>query len=83
MEKKTLTPEEITSLKLLNSNFQNLKEQIGDVEIQMMNLSILKDKLKIDLSDLQKLEIEIAQSLETKYGEGSISLKDGEFIPSK
>ena len=48
-----------------------------------MNLEIQKDKLKENLLNLQKEEIVLAKELEDKYGEGSISLESGEFLPIK
>jgi hypothetical protein len=48
-----------------------------------MNLNIQKESLKETLLNLQKEEIVLAKELETKYGEGSISLDSGEFLPIK
>ena len=41
-----------------------------------------KEQLKSSLQNLQQQEISIAKELEDKYGQGSISLETGEFLPS-
>ena len=83
MDQQFLTPEEINQLKELDSQFHSLKDKIGDNEVQIMNLLLSKDKLKEELILIQSNEIKIAKELEAKYGEGSISLETGEFLPSK
>jgi chromosome segregation ATPase len=81
--KKVLEKEEISKLKVLRQNFTDLTTTIGNIEIQIMNLEIQKDKLKENLLNLQKEESVLAKKLEDKYGEGSISLDSGEFLPTK
>tara|TARA_B100000963_G_C22489212_1_gene608450 strand:- start:87 stop:344 length:258 start_codon:yes stop_codon:yes gene_type:complete len=81
--KKVLEKEEISKLKGLRQNFTDLTTTIGNIEIQIMNLEIQKDKLKENLLNLQKEESVLAKKLEDKYGEGSISLDSGEFLPIK
>jgi hypothetical protein len=39
--------------------------------------------LKSNLQELQEKELILAKKLEDKYGQGSISLETGEFLPSK
>ena len=84
MEKKiVLDKKEISKLKELRQNFTNVTNTLGNLEIQIMNLNIQKESLKETLLNLQKEEIVLAKELETKYGEGSISLDSGEFLPIK
>ena len=40
-----------------------------------------KDQIKSNLQQLQQQEKVIAQELEKKYGDGTISLESGEFLP--
>jgi stress response protein YsnF len=47
-----------------------------------MDLQLKKEQLKSSLQSLQQQEIAIAKELEDKYGQGSISLETGEFLPS-
>ena len=81
--KKVLEKEEISKLKKLRQRFLDLTTTIGNLEVQIMNLEIQKDQLKENLLSLQKEEIVLAKELEDKYGEGSISLESGEFLPIK
>ena len=82
MEKKVLTQEEIQKLTELKSQFNELVNVVGNVEIQIMDLQLKKEQLKSNLQNLQQQEIAIAKELEDKYGQGSISLETGEFLPS-
>jgi stress response protein YsnF len=82
MEKQVLTQEEIQKLTELKSQFNELVNVVGNVEIQIMDLQLKKEQLKSSLQNLQQQEITIAKELEDKYGQGSISLETGEFLPS-
>jgi len=81
MEKKVLTQEEIDKIKKLKDQFEDLTINAGNVEIQIMNLQLQKDQIKSNLQQLQQQEKVIAQELEKKYGDGTISLESGEFLP--
>lgn len=83
MEKKVLTEEEINKVKSLKEQFKKLTEIIGETEVQMMNLQLRKEQLKINFQQIQQEELALAKELEDKYGEGTISLKSGEFLPNK
>ncbi len=81
-EKKVLSKEEISELKDLQDTFRNLTEVSGVLEMQYLNIQIKKEQLKSNLVKLQQKEIVLAEKLEKKYGQGSISLETGEFLPS-
>jgi hypothetical protein len=83
MEKKVLTQDEITKLKDLKQKFGQLTEIAGEIEIQVMNLELKKDSIKLSLQQLQQQEITLAKELEEKYGEGTISLESGEFLSNE
>ena len=83
MEKKVLTQEEIDKIKKLKEQFEDLTGVAGNVEIQIMNLQLQKDQIKSNLQQLQEQEKVIAQELEEKYGDGTISLESGEFLPKE
>jgi len=48
-----------------------------------MNLEIRKEQLKNNLQQLQQQELVLAKELEEKYGDGTISLESGEFLPKE
>ena len=81
MDKKVLTSEEIQNIKELKQGFFDLTSNLGNVEIQIMNLNLKKEQLKSNLIQLQEQEQVLANQLEEKYGKGSISLETGEFLP--
>ena len=81
-EKKVLTEEEVNKLKELRERFINLTNVVGNTEVQIMNLELEKEQLKLALQQLQQQEQVLAKELEEKYGKGSISLESGEFLPT-
>jgi stress response protein YsnF len=83
MEKQVLTEEEINNIKELKQQFKDLTDVIGNTEVQIMNLQIKKEQLKFNLQQIQQQELVLAKELEDKYGEGTISLESGEFLPRK
>lgn len=80
-EKTVLTEEEIKLIKGLREQFQFLTQAIGENGVALMDLEIRRDQLKNSLFELQKQEAQILKDIEEKYGKGTISLEDGEFIP--
>ena len=81
MEPKKLTQEEVTKLKDLQSQFQELVIILGNLEVQTMDINLRKEELKNSLTSLKQQETVLAKELEEKYGNGSISLDTGEFLP--
>jgi hypothetical protein len=81
MEKQVLTQEEIQSLKTIQSNQSLLIEQLGLLEYKVLILEKEKQKLKQTLQKQLEEEELIGKQLQQKYGDGSINLEKGEFIP--
>jgi stress response protein YsnF len=82
MTTKVLTPEEIQSLKLIQDKRIQLVEQFGVLEMRLQDLELQKEQLKTELKQLRQEEIKIGETLQQKYGDGSINLEKGEFISS-
>jgi len=82
MTTKVLTPEEIQSLKLIQDKRIQLVEQFGVLEIRFQDLEFQKEQLKTNLQQLRQEEIKVGETLQQKYGDGSINLEKGEFISS-
>ena len=78
---KVLTKEEIENIKNVREDFQILVNNVGDVEITIMNLNKRKKELEKKLLEIQSKESQITLDLEKKYGKGNISLETGEFTP--
>ena len=88
METQKLTPEELEQVTKLSQTFQQTVYEIGMIEntIYNFNKEIIKlneDKKKLfnDLITLETKEIEVADSLRIKYGEGNINPQTGEISP--
>ena len=82
MTTKVLTPEEIQSLKLIQEKRIQLVEQFGVLEMRLQDLEHQKEQLKTNLQQLRQEEIKVGETLQQKYGDGSINLEKGEFISS-
>jgi hypothetical protein len=82
MEKQVLTQEEIQSLKNIQNNQALLIEQLGTLEYRILILEKEKQKLKQALQNQLETEEQIGKQLQQKYGDGSINLEKGEFIPN-
>ena len=82
MTTKVLTSEEIQSLKLIQDKRIQLVEQFGVLEIRLQDLEYQKGQLKTNLQQLRQEEIKVGETLQQKYGDGSINLEKGEFISS-
>ena len=82
MTTKVLTPEEIQSLKLIQEKRVQLVEQFGVLEMRLQDLEYQKEQLKTNLQQLRQEEIKVGETLQQKYGDGSINLEKGEFISS-
>jgi stress response protein YsnF len=80
---KKLTQEEIENLTNLKLKYRDLIEVIGNTEIQIMNLEFRKEQFKVNLKEIQEEEIRLGKELEEKYGNGTISLENGEFSPNE
>ena len=78
---KVLTEAEIENIKKVREDFQLLVNNVGDVEIAIMNLNKRKKEFEKELESIQERETKIAVDLEKKYGKGNISLETGEFTP--
>jgi hypothetical protein len=82
MENKVLTQEEIIQLSELEQNRSELIFKFGTLEFQIQEIELQKEILKNQMLELRQTELNLAQNLQSKYGEGTIDLAKGEFIPS-
>ena len=80
MEVKVLTPEEISSLKSIQEKRFQLVEQFGILEIKIQEFDLQKELLKEELKKLRQEEITVGETLQKKYGDGTINLEKGEIV---
>lgn len=81
MENKTLTAEEIKTIKDLQVTRDNIIIELGNIEAYLLNVSSRKSELQKELTDLTERDKKVGTELSEKYGNGSIDLEKGEFIP--
>jgi len=83
-----LTPEELKSIKDLQSQYNQTIFEIGAAEAQLIvfheqieKLVEAKKGLVSDLKTIEQKESEITKNLQVKYGEGNINTENGEITP--
>jgi flagellar biosynthesis chaperone FliJ len=87
-ETKQLTPEELKSVKDLQTQYNKCVFELGSIEAQLQNVIATKEAIETEknniLSDLKTLgerERELMNTLQTNYGTGSINAETGEVTP--
>ena len=80
MTTKVLTQEEITQLKAIQEKRFQLTEQFGIIELRIQEYNLQKEHLVDELKKLRQEEITAGETLQKKYGDGSINLEKGEFV---
>jgi len=80
MTTKVLTQEEIQLLKSIQEKRLQLTEQFGLIELRIQEYELQKEYLKEELKKLRQEEIKTGETLQQKYGDGTINLEKGEFI---
>lgn len=80
MEQVTkLTEQEIQQLTQLQTQQDEFVAKFGQLEYQLQNLELQKEKLIEQLEKSKELEVQIANQLNEKYGDGVINLQEGTF----
>jgi len=79
METKVLTQDELTQLKSLREQQNNLLIDLGTIEYRMILLDRTKNELKSQVIELEKINNELGAQLTEKYGNGNLNLETGEI----
>jgi t-SNARE complex subunit (syntaxin) len=82
-EVKKLSDDEVHQLKTIQEKYSQLTANLGQLEIQSTLLEEEKSKIRSQYMTVRQTESEFAQTLNEKYGEGTINLETNEFTPSK
>ena len=80
MEKQVLTTEEIKKLKDFQEQQSSLLYQLGQVEYQLTYFERNKKEIQKQLEAFEEKQKQMAQTLENKYGMGTVNVESGEFI---
>jgi hypothetical protein len=81
MESTKLTQEEIQQLQEIQQQNQSLALEFGNLELTKIQIENRYDELVEFHTQLKSKEQEIGKELSEKYGNGTIDLEKGEFIP--
>jgi len=82
MSNTTLTAEEIQQLTEIQTQAQQIALELGNLEITKIQLEKRKEEVITFLNEFKAKEQELGKVLSDKYGNGTIDLEKGEFIPS-
>jgi len=82
MSNTTLTTEEIQQLTEVQTQAQQIALELGNLEITKLQLEKRKEEVIAFLNEFKAKEQELGKSLSDKYGNGTIDLEKGEFIPT-
>jgi len=63
----------------LQKDYSNTANELGIIEMQMLNLTDKKHELKDFYRKLTKTEKELLEELQTMYGDGNLNLQDKTF----
>lgn len=76
-----LAQEELEQIAQIQQVSQNITMEYGNIELAKKAVAARTERADEALEALRQNEQELAQSLEEKYGRGSINLQDGTFVP--
>jgi hypothetical protein len=87
-ENKQLSPEEVKSIKDLQTKYNKTILELGSIESQIISLNKQikmfeeeKSNIVSDLDKISEIEKELINALQEKYGTGNINIETGEIIP--
>jgi hypothetical protein len=78
---KKLTEEELNEVKQIRQDYTNLVYALGEVELQQISINKEKQRLLEVQSSLLEKEVQIANKLQEKYGQGNLDIETGEIKP--
>ena len=82
MANTKLTQEEIEKLQEIQQQNQAVALEFGNLELTKIQIETRREELVKYLSELRTSEQEFGKILYDKYGNGTIDLEKGEFIPA-
>lgn len=76
-----LEQEELQQIAQIQQVSQNITMEYGNIELAKKAVAARTQRADEALEALRENEQELAKSLEEKYGQGSINLQEGTFVP--
>lgn len=80
MENQKLTQEELQQITDLQSKNNAIVAELGEIELIRLNVDARRAQAEAFLAELREEETALGNSLNEKYGNGSINLQTGEFV---
>ena len=81
-QENKLTQEELEQIEVVRKNKETILTELGQIKLAEPNLETRLEKAEQFLTQLDEQEAELAKYLEDKYGNGTVDVNSGEFIPS-
>ena len=82
MENTKLTVEEIEKLQDIQQKNTAVATELGSLEITKLQIEARREEVVKYFTELKQEENTFGKELSDKYGNGSIDLEKGEFIPT-
>ena len=82
MENSKLTTEEVEKLQEIQQKNAAVASELGNLEITKLQVEARKAEVVEFFNKLKEEEQAFGKELSEKYGNGSIDLEKGEFIPT-
>ena len=77
------TDDELIKITKIRNDYDLFSKTIGALEIEAIGLEVKRESIKDKILNLQKEELELAESLRKKYGDGVLNPQTGIFTPNK
>ena len=82
-EVKKFSPEEMESLRSIQTRMDQIISQLGRVHLSQIKLDEQERLVKDEISKIEKEEQDLAKTLSDKYGRGSVDIETGTFTPTE
>lgn len=83
MANKKLSQQELESIKEIQQRGQAYQNELGRLEGLKLDIKKRKQEIIQYNEETVKLEQQLVDQLEEKYGKGSINLENGEFVETQ
>jgi hypothetical protein len=81
MENTKLTVEEVEKLQDIQQKNTAVATELGSLEITKLQIEARREEVLKYFVELKQEETALGKELSDKYGNGSVDLENGEFIP--
>ena len=76
-----LTQEELQSIQEIKQRRVAIKEELSSIGLTKLQLKTRQQQLEVFYTKTNEIEVQLAKSLESKYGRANIDIETGEVTP--